>query len=195
MAIVMRMEAPGATLAQYEQVNAILGIAGDEDAPDGLILHMAGKTDDGVVVIDVWESEEKLNGFFEQRAGAALHEAGLQAGPPEISKVHNMIPKGGGAHPGVIMETRVPIDTAEYDRMVGAMPSFIGDPSEHPCVSHVAGITSDGTLYVVDLWESPEAFGAFAESEIRPAATEGMEIAPRFVPVHNVVRGSAPVSA
>ena len=35
MAIVMRMTAPGATVEQYEQVNAIMGIDGDERARTG----------------------------------------------------------------------------------------------------------------------------------------------------------------
>jgi len=35
----------------------------------------------------------------------------------------------------------------------------------------------------------------FAEAEIIPVAEEGMEIAPQFHPVHNVIRGTAPVSA
>lgn len=35
MAVVMMMEAKGATEAQYRAANENLGIAGDDDAPDG----------------------------------------------------------------------------------------------------------------------------------------------------------------
>ena len=64
MAIVMRMEAPGATVEQYEALNEVIGVD-DDNPPDGLVIHVAGVTDDGMVVIDVWESEEKLNAFFD----------------------------------------------------------------------------------------------------------------------------------
>jgi heme-degrading monooxygenase HmoA len=195
MAIVMRMEAPGATIEQYEQVNETVGIGGDRDAPDGLVIHVAGKTPDGIVVIDVWESQEKLDRFFEEGAGAALAEAGVVTNPPEFFQLHTMIPQGKGTEHNVIMETRANIGTAEYDRMVDAIPSHAGDGSQHPVTVHVAAVDADGEMFIMDIWESAEAFGAFAEAEIVPAAEEGMEIAPRFHPVHNVVRGSAPVSA
>jgi heme-degrading monooxygenase HmoA len=143
MAVVLRLEVPGGTVEQYNQVNDVLGIQGDDSAPDGLIFHVAGKTDDGILIVDVWESKEKLDTFFE-KAGPALHA---------------------------------------------------GDGSQHPVVTHVAAVDSDGSMFIMDIWESPEAFGAFAQAEILPAAEEGMEISPRFVPVHNVVRGAAAVSS
>ena len=51
-------------------------------------------------------------------------------------------------------------------------------------------------MFIADVWESAEAFAAFAESEVVPAADERMgQIEPKFTPVHNVVRGKATVSA
>jgi hypothetical protein len=147
--------------------------------------------DDG----DVWESQEKLNRFFEEKVDAALAEAGVVTNPPEIMPLHSMIPHGKGTEANVIMEVRAPIDTGEYDRMVAEMPSFAGDGSDHPVVTHVAAVAADGSVYVADLWESPEAFGEFAQNELAAVASEGMEISPSFIPVHNVLRGSATVSA
>ena len=195
MAIVMRMEAPGATVEQYDAVNAAMGITQDTP-PDGLIVHMAGKTDDGVVIIDVWESEEKLNAFFESGIGEALAGAGIESQPPSISKLHNIIPQGTGTTPAVIVEIEVDAGTDVYDDMAAKMPTHVGDGSAHPVVVHIAGVTDDGSMYIVDLWESPEAFAAFAESEIAPAAGDRMgEVQPKFTPVHNVIRGTAPVPA
>ena len=77
MAVLMMLELPGATPEQYDRANEILGIAGDEDAPDGLISHAAGLTDDGMVIVDVWDSAESLEGFFEERA---VEDAMKQAG-------------------------------------------------------------------------------------------------------------------
>ena len=48
MAIVMRMEAPGATVEQYEALNEAIGVD-DDNPPDGLVIHIAGVTDDGMV--------------------------------------------------------------------------------------------------------------------------------------------------
>jgi heme-degrading monooxygenase HmoA len=193
MAIVMRMEVPGGTVEQYERVNEALGIQGDDDAPDGLIFHAAGDTPEGFLVVDVWESEEKLGAFFE-RVGPAFAAAGVPETEPEIMPLHAMIPQGAGTEHNVIMETRANIGADEYDRMVEQIPSHSGDTSQHPVAVHIAAVSGDGEMFILDIWESPEAFGAFAEAEILPVAEEGMEISPRFVPVHNTIRGSAKVS-
>jgi heme-degrading monooxygenase HmoA len=195
VAIVLRMEFPGGTTEQYDEVNRILGIEGDHDAPDGLILHMAGKSDDGVLIIDVWESQEAVDAFFES-AGPAIAQSGAPQSEPQIHKLHNMIPKGAGTEAGVIMEIEIDADPELYDDMLGKMPSHVGDGSAHPVHAHIAGVTEDGKMYIADLWESPEAFAAFAEAEIAPAAEGRLgEIQPRFTPVHNVIRGSAEVPA
>ncbi len=195
MAIVMRMEAPGATVEQYEALNEAIGVD-DDNPPDGLVIHMAGVTDDGMVVIDVWESEEKLNTFFDDKLGPALADSEMEPGPPTLSKVHNMIPKGGGTGHNVIVEVHVDAGSDVYDDMVGKMPSHAGDDSAHPVSVHIAGVKEDGSMFIVDVWESAEAFAAFAESEIGPAADERLgQIEPKLTPVHNVVRGKSTVTA
>ncbi len=51
-------------------------------------------------------------------------------------------------------------------------------------------------MLIVDLWDSVESFGAFAQTQIAPAAGDlESAIEPRFVPVHNRIRGRATVSA
>src|SRR6478672_10943845 len=101
MAVLMITEVPGGTTDQYEKVNEIMGIAGDEDAPDGLIQHVAARSDDGVVSVDVWESQEALDRFFEERLGAALQQAGLGSNePPRILSVHKRL-TGKGEEPNV----------------------------------------------------------------------------------------------
>jgi len=197
VAIVMRMYVPGGTIEQYQQVNDALGITGDDTAPEGLILHMAGDSEDGFLIVDVWESEEALNRFFEQDgAGAALAQAGMPQVQPEIHQLHNMIPRGGGSAPNVIVEIEVDAGPDVYDDMASQMPSHQGDDSAHPVYAHVAAVTADGRMYVADLWESAEAFGAFAQSELGPIAGDRLgEVQPKFTPVHNTIRGSADVSA
>lgn len=47
-------------------------------APDGFIAHLAGPTDDGWRVIDVWESEEAAGAFY----GSDGFQAMLADAPP-----------------------------------------------------------------------------------------------------------------
>lgn len=193
MAILMILEVPGATLDAYERANEIMGVHGDDSAPDGLISHTAGATEDGIIAVDVWESEEALQRFFETQLGAALKEAGIPEGKPRILPVHNMIAQGAGTNPGVLAIIEMDgFSSTDYDRLAGGMDAHIADGSNHPAVSHVAA-TTDGGLVVVDVWDSPESFGRFAETQIGPAGAEAgigpLEIEPRFVPVHNRIRG------
>lgn len=195
MAILMTMQALGATVEEYDRANEILGIDSDADAPDGLIQHVCGVIDDGVILFDVWESEEQLKAFFASRLGAALHEAGFPESQPVVEQVHNLVPRGAGKAASVIMEIHIDGGAEVYDRMASEMPSHQDDPANGPYTSHVAAITGTGRLHVVDLWESPEAFGAFAQAEIAPATQGAMdEITPRFIPVHNVIRAAAPAA-
>ncbi len=199
MAILMMFEAKGATEAQYRDTNEHLGIHGDDDAPDGLISHVAGLTDEGVFVADVWESQEKLDAFFRDRLMAALEAAGMEAGEPTILPVHAMIPQGAGSNAGTIVVLDVDgFDKDLYDAMAATMDAHSADDGHnHPSVSHVAAVR-DGGMVVVDVWGSPEEFGAFAESQIGPAgAAAGMDAAsiqPRFVPAIGRLRGKVPVS-
>ena len=199
MAILMMFEAKGATEEQYHATNDHLGIHGDEDAPDGLVSHIAGLTGDGVLVVDVWESQEKLDTFFRERLAAALEAAGLDAGEPTILPVHAMFPQGAGTNAGTIVVIDVDgFTTDAYDAMASTMDAHVSTGGhDHPSVQHVAA-ARDGGLLVVDVWGSPEEFGAFAETQIGPAAVgagvDPATIQPKLVPVINRIRGKAAVA-
>ena|SRR5579862_4836046 len=91
MAILMLMDVPGGTVEQYDRTSEILGIHGDGDAPEGLISHVCAVTDDGVMLADVWDSEESLHRFLEGGLGAALAEAGMPQTTPTVIPVHTML--------------------------------------------------------------------------------------------------------
>ncbi len=197
MSVLMVMEAPGATPEQYDRTNQIMGISGDDDAPDGLIQHVCAIDGDGIVIADVWESEEALERFFKERLGKALEESGVagSAGPPRRMQVHNML-AGKPQDAAVAMMIDVPdLGPDGYDEMASNMPAHVGDVSEGPWVTHTAALTEGGGIFVLDLWESPEAFGKFAEEQIGPAgAAAGLgPIDPRILPLHNRIRGKAAV--
>jgi hypothetical protein len=197
MAVLMVMEAPGATAEQYDRTNEIMGIRGDDDAPDGLIQHVAAIDGDGLLIADVWESDDALDRFYQERLGAALEQSGVagSAGPPRRMQVHNML-AGKPQDAGVVMLIDVEdLKPDGYDKMAANMPAHTGDTAEGPWVTHTAAVTEGGGIFVLDLWESPEAFGKFAEEQIGPAAgAVGLgPIEPRIVPVHNRIRGKAAV--
>jgi hypothetical protein len=192
MAVLMMLEVPGGTLEQYERANELMGITGDDDAPTGLVSHVAAVTEDGIVIADVWESEAALDSFFEDRAGAALAEAGMPKAQPRIAQVHNHIPQGAGTDAGVLVYLEIDeLTPDQYDQMLGAMDAA---DENHPAVSHVAAVTEDGGFLVADVWESPEAFAEFAEKQIAPAGESvGMgPVEPSFAKVHNTLKKGAP---
>ena len=90
MSILMVLEVPGATTEEYDRVNEIAGVSTPDGAPDGLIHHTCAASADGLVIADVWESPEHLDGFFHERLGAALAQVGLEA-TPRVVPVHNRI--------------------------------------------------------------------------------------------------------
>jgi len=191
MAVLMMLELPGATVEQYERTNEILGIAGDEDAPEGLISHAVGPTDDGILIVDVWDSPESLERFFES-VGPAMEEVGAPEAQPRVLPVHNHF-EGAGADSGVLMIAEIDdFGPDTYDEMVASMDEHV-DPSQHPATQHTAAVNESGGMVVVDIWESPEAFGEFAQTAIAPAGeAAGMApFEPRFVPVHNHMKGAS----
>jgi hypothetical protein len=180
-------EIPEMTLDQYDRLFREMGVRSAADVPDGLLSTLAGDTGEGVLTAGVWADMERLNVFFAEWLGPAIVEEGLPQVVPRLLPVHNMILRGAGRDPGVIVLIEIEgLAPETYDEMVAAMDAHSGDGSNHPAVSHVAARTADG-MVIVDVWDSPESFGRFAEEQIAPAAqSAGMRpLEPRFVPVHN----------
>jgi heme-degrading monooxygenase HmoA len=198
MAVMMIMDAPEGTTEEYDRTNEVMGLSGDEDAPEGLIQHLAASDGNGLLIVDVWESEDAFGQFYEKRLGPALEQTGLAASagePRPPLQVHNAL-TGKGTEPNVLIFIDVDgLGTDAYDQMAAQMPAHKDDGSNGPWVTHTAA-KSEGGMVVADLWDSPAAFGQFAEEQIAPAAQAvGMgQIEPRIVPVHNRIRGRARVS-
>ena len=73
------------TWEQYERVAA----AQMQPAPRGLILHVAGPTDEGVRIIDIWESEQAWQYFRAQRLAPAIAAFGAPGRPePTFRDLH-----------------------------------------------------------------------------------------------------------
>ena len=189
MAVMLFMEAPGATVEDYERVSDLIRLR--EDVPAGLVHHTAGHDGDAIVVVDVWESEEAIGRFFDERLGAALAEVGIEVknGKPTILPVHNAL-TGSGSDAGVLLVMDMAgMSAGDYDSMTAQMDAHEGDGSNHASVSHTAARKDDGGLLIVDVWDSPESFGRFAQEQMGDAAADIGPIEPRVVPVHNRMEG------
>jgi len=88
MALAFLFEIPGYTEVQQDQIIEHLQRGGK--TAEGRIFHVAGPMEGGWRIVDVWESQEAVNTFF-QELGPALQEAGIPATQPQFWPVHNML--------------------------------------------------------------------------------------------------------
>jgi hypothetical protein len=95
MAVGVIQDLDGATLEQYDQILVKMGFtAGGRHLP-GCLFHWVSKTDDGLRVIDVWESREQFDRFAEEQIGPFSQEVGFP-NPPKTTfcEVHNYLTAG-----------------------------------------------------------------------------------------------------
>jgi heme-degrading monooxygenase HmoA len=194
MPVLMIVEVPGGTPELYEALNDDLDIHSSDDLPEGCIAHTAGLTDEGLMVVDVWESAEAFGRFAEERLGPAAAKRSMPELQPRMMPVHNRIHAGQGTQAGVIGIFETPMTAAQYDEMTAKMPAHTDDGSGHPAVSHTAGI-QDGTIIVVDIWESPEAFRRFSGQISSALGGEPPPMQSKFVPIHAHMQAPAPAGA
>jgi hypothetical protein len=69
MTVLMELEIPVAR-EDIEELTRRMGAA--ENPPDGLLVHVAVQSADGLRVVDVWDSEADFERFRETRIGPAL---------------------------------------------------------------------------------------------------------------------------
>lgn len=63
-----------------------------ENKPDGLVSHVAAPgADGGFQVVEVWESEEALNTFLNERLIPAVQEIGAPPFDSKILPAHNVV--------------------------------------------------------------------------------------------------------
>jgi hypothetical protein len=85
MAIGVVMTFDDVSTEQYEAVMAQDALdlrsprntSATNDWPSGIVSHVAGPTATGWCVVDVWESQSKLDDFISVRLGPAMAKAGL----------------------------------------------------------------------------------------------------------------------
>jgi hypothetical protein len=88
----------------------------------------------------------------------------------------------------VFMEMEMQVTPDQYDALDAAMNPQ-GDPPDG-LIAHSARFDGD-TLKILDIWASPEAFAAFAESQLGPTIGETLgddappPPEPKFTELHN----------
>lgn len=89
----------------------------------------------------------------------------------------------------VFMEMELPVTRDQYDAVEAAVDPQ-GDPP-NGLIAHSARFDGD-TLRILDIWESPEAFQAFAQSRLGPGIAETLgddapdgPPEPKFTELHN----------
>lgn len=77
------MKFSGATLDQYDRILEKMGLTPGGSTPPGAISHWVAKTDEGIHVVDVWETKEQFERFAEEQIGPYAREVGIE-GEPEM---------------------------------------------------------------------------------------------------------------
>jgi hypothetical protein len=100
MAVGMLQMLRGVTKEQYEQVNQVIfgqPTVPEDRAPEGLVMHSAGPSEDGWYIYDVWESREAFMRFMEGQLGDAVRQVFGeqppmdQGGQPQFFEIENLV--------------------------------------------------------------------------------------------------------
>jgi hypothetical protein len=89
--VIVLIESPGFQPDHYDAVSANM----DANAADGPghpgVSHVAAITDDGMVIVDIWDSGESAGKFVEEQVGPAAESAGhdLSSSTTRVVPVHN----------------------------------------------------------------------------------------------------------
>jgi hypothetical protein len=95
MAVAVEMNFRGATTEQYDQIIQKMGLTPKGATPENAVSHWVAQTDDGMRVVDVWDSKEAYEQYAQEKIGPYSAEAGITE-PPEVRfyEVHNYLGRG-----------------------------------------------------------------------------------------------------
>jgi hypothetical protein len=96
------------------------------------------------------------------------------------------------------MAVRMELEFESTPEQYDAVESVLDCRNNPPVglIAHSAEDLGNGKMRIVDIWESPDAFGAFAESRLGPAIGQALgddappAPEPTFIELHNAYKGA-----
>lgn len=90
MAVAVQLDFKGATLEQYDDGLEGAALLPGGPSPPGQLFHFVMKVDDGIRVIDVWESDEAFHSFERSRILPVAREVGMPNNPEvQLFEIHS----------------------------------------------------------------------------------------------------------
>jgi hypothetical protein len=92
VAVVVRILVEPGDQSDHDRLESAVNsrIAARGGPPDGLMVHLGHPQDQGFVILDVWRTEAAFQAWWDELLAPALAEAGLHAGPHEITPVWSL---------------------------------------------------------------------------------------------------------
>ena len=160
-AIIMDFAAESA-IEKYDAVMQDMNLGGV--LPPGALRHVAGPTDEGLRVVDVWEDGEAFGRFAAEKIGPISAKNGV---PEPVTQTWEVVFEAGAdADPGFLHVVTMPgVDAAAFRMLAdqvmpdGALPAGL--------IWHVNGPV-EGGYRTIGAWISRAARDEFLETKIRP---------------------------
>ena len=97
MAITFILELKGVGAAELDEAARRLDVSPGK-VPPGQIAHVETVTDDGAMIIDVWDSEEAFGQFMQEKLGPLMADGVIPTlDPPAMHQVHRVFVNAVGA--------------------------------------------------------------------------------------------------
>jgi hypothetical protein len=95
MTIGVQLDFRGATLEQYDEAIERMGFLPGGPGAQHELFHWVTKTDNGIRIIDVWDSREAYEKFEAERIRPVASEVGISESPEiQFFEVHNYFAGG-----------------------------------------------------------------------------------------------------
>ena len=85
------IELDGFTTADYDALTGEMEAHSGDGSAHPAVAHVVGATDDGLVVVDIWDSGEAFAGFGETELAPRMGADHMAQMQPRVSKLHNHV--------------------------------------------------------------------------------------------------------
>lgn len=95
MAVAVQLDFVGMTLEQYDEILRMMGLTPMGPGAPGGISHFVTKSDEGIRIVDVWQTKELFDRFAQEQIAPYAEKVGVP-NPPTVQffEVHNYLTPG-----------------------------------------------------------------------------------------------------